>query len=746
MTAATSMSLSLGDLPEPMLGLGDAEFLAVLKWRRSAGSPLQTAARKGDVAAFEAAWREEAAGNSSPKQKKGPNLLEATTWLFPESSLSPSATAIRRVLAVAADEKQRLKAKEAAIAEGVSELVDRLEATASLSTTEALAGVTILQHLAATTPDGLLFRLWRVLLTAALHAAATPQSVEFDPADPLNVSASEMLLSRGEWPFRGAILFRPLSGAAEWGRRGRDELRRQLVEQLDSDGTPHASLLPEIGYWIGSIVRSTIAAGQSDTPIWSSSNVELLGDLSIHAAAFASAVPFPGRPRLEGGDVLPRPTKENILPPVTDSAVASTSSAASNGAAKKSSRSKRNGTLASTTVPENDLLAALDTPHVSAPYDVTLVNSVASELSTGDFVDGLAAFAALCRLTGSRGKTPQVRAVRDLIDWVNLSPSERQKKNDKYQSKRKKRQEPDSSVFPATQSDWGQVALLRSSWDGASDRCVVTYADAQPRLQLSASQQPLLQGTWGLSIEADGTPVDIPAEWESSCWFSDDDVDFLELRVQLEGDITILRQVVLVRREGLLFLCDIVNGGRQSRQFRVQSRLPLATGVTVEQDSLTREIQLVQDGLRGRVFSLAAPADRSRGADVEMVHEGGTLCITRQCQSGLAIPVMFLWTPGVLQQPADWTPLTVAENGKAVPPSEAVAGRLRVGSRQWLYYHCLNNGEVPRSVLGHHTSAETIFAKFPPDGTPQFLLVVKQDDEADGSTTNDPASTNDNLC
>jgi hypothetical protein len=79
-----------------------------------------------------------------------------------------------------------------------------------------------------------------------------------------------------------------------------------------------------------------------------------------------------------------------------------------------------------------------------------------------------------------------------------------------------------------------------------------------------------------------------------------------------------------------------------------------------------------------------------------------------------------------------WRPLTVAQNGTAVPNSQAAGFRLQVGKEQWLIYRSLSRILEPRTVLGQHTMYETLIGRFSTTGAVDPIVLVEQGTEEAG--------------
>jgi hypothetical protein len=98
--------------------------------------------------------------------------------------------------------------------------------------------------------------------------------------------------------------------------------------------------------------------------------------------------------------------------------------------------------------------------------------------------------------------------------------------------------------------------------------------------------------------------------------------------------------------------------------------------------------------------------------------------------NGLSYPLLLDWSPVRRDEPVQWRPLTVAENGRALPAWQAAAYRLRVGDHQWVYYHSLRPGETARTVLGLHTFHETVIGEFTSTGEIEPIVLVESPETA----------------
>ncbi|MBX3436897.1 MAG: hypothetical protein KF861_05340 [Planctomycetaceae bacterium] len=277
---------------------------------------------------------------------------------------------------------------------------------------------------------------------------------------------------------------------------------------------------------------------------------------------------------------------------------------------------------------------------------------------------------------------------------------------------------------PSSQSDWAELACLRNNWLPGSDSCVITHHQPTIQICLTAFDRLLLYGAWPVEVSVDGSPVVLPGEWSSVCWFSDEDADYLELQ-QDADNVTVCRQILLSRVDHWLFAADAVVGPDDAG-IELTTRLPLAEGVTAAAGRWTREVTVSQGKLSAVAYPLALEqqrVDHARG-DLEVQNEQ---LVLRQDggRGGVYAPLMFDWSPDRRRGPSLWRRLTVAEDGVIMTPGVAAGFRLRVGKHQWLYYRSLKKGQTARSVLGHHTPHETVIAEFSTTGQVQPLIMVE---------------------
>jgi hypothetical protein len=280
-------------------------------------------------------------------------------------------------------------------------------------------------------------------------------------------------------------------------------------------------------------------------------------------------------------------------------------------------------------------------------------------------------------------------------------------------------------VNPVFQSDSSRLACLRSDWTPDANSLSVLHHRRFPELELAIRGKVLLRGNWEIEICAGGEDVPILGPWSCSCWYSDDEGDYLELQARLTAEIRIERQLLLARKDDLLFLADAVIGGGDAA-IVYTSRLPLVPGIEIVPDSPTRECRLAGNAAQARLFPLGLPCERTRGTAGQLAGSQNRVELRQTGIGGLYAPIVIDWNPTRRRSPAIWRPLTVAQNGAIVATGTAAAARLQVGAAQWLVYRSLAPILEPRTVLGQHTMYETMIGRFARSGEVEPIVLVEQ--------------------
>jgi len=106
--------------------------------------------------------------------------------------------------------------------------------------------------------------------------------------------------------------------------------------------------------------------------------------------------------------------------------------------------------------------------------------------------------------------------------------------------------------LPPASIHWeeGSIAVLRRNWNRDDERIAVLFAGQTCEIELVSSARVAVSGAWLFEITQQGQLLQPVSDWESSCWYSDEDVDYLELEIELTGNVKLQRQIVLAREDG----------------------------------------------------------------------------------------------------------------------------------------------------------------------------------------------------
>lgn len=253
-------AIAFGHATTGLDGLTDEEFLRRISWKKSTDARIKAAAREGKIETFVSrllksslpseGLRSQLAGSEFLSGKLQPTLCGLL-----ESNGKPIS-------------RSRLYQKQ------LDELLSTSDNISAADDVHAL--LELLPRVASELDAELFFRFWRCTLTAASRFIERhPASSQDDPA----VFADQQLHCEGELPWRIGLAFGDIKGAGKLKRAGRKVIRRELAARTDGDGTPHAKLLPRLGYWIASLIRSAEWGDRFSSPLWDDDSSMLFNDL-----------------------------------------------------------------------------------------------------------------------------------------------------------------------------------------------------------------------------------------------------------------------------------------------------------------------------------------------------------------------------------------------------------------------------------------------------------------------------------
>jgi hypothetical protein len=270
-----SFAAQITDFP----GLTNSEFLKALSWDRSVDPALKAAAASGDVAGFCKIWQVAHRANEFGTTH-GATYGERVLW---SQQAFPEEAGLARIIAQATEAigkkpgKPHRPVNKPAI--NWSQRVNLLatELTAAVCSAEPrpfalLASLEFLANSGHRLSVDQFFNLWRHSLSDLLM---WPTVIHQDPTVPADVS----LVEYGEIPFVGGLFFHEIANATNLVKSGRKVLAAELVDKTDTDGTPHADILPRLPLWLAPFVRATLMMDRFQDGAWNAEQRQLLTNI-----------------------------------------------------------------------------------------------------------------------------------------------------------------------------------------------------------------------------------------------------------------------------------------------------------------------------------------------------------------------------------------------------------------------------------------------------------------------------------
>ncbi|GAB5445112.1 MAG: hypothetical protein Fues2KO_54610 [Fuerstiella sp.] len=291
--------------------------------------------------------------------------------------------------------------------------------------------------------------------------------------------------------------------------------------------------------------------------------------------------------------------------------------------------------------------------------------------------------------------------------------------------KSRKQKKGPATVRCSDQSDWAEVALLRRGLTADSDVIAVNWDGEVPEVHLAALGSRLLGGSWQSEITVNGERHETAGEWICTCWFEDKEVAFAELEAGADDGIRHVRHVMLSLKQHFAVLTETVTGPDPDAAIEVRTSLPIAAGIEIEDNSVTRELFLLNRTSSCRAIPCWLADDRVHSAAGNLQLVDQQLVAVADSVGGVTMPLLLDWHPERQSAAADWNRLTVTEDRQTVGPRDAAGFRVRVGDLQLLSYRSLQPADDLRAVLGLHTANETVYGLVDRDGDIDPLVLVE---------------------
>ncbi|QDV22743.1 hypothetical protein [Aureliella helgolandensis] len=257
-------------------------------------------------------------------------------------------------------------------------------------------------------------------------------------------------------------------------------------------------------------------------------------------------------------------------------------------------------------------------------------------------------------------------------------------------------------------------ACMQADWVHKGGRVAFDFSDTNICMEvLGPKGQSVLSGEWTAEVRLDNALQPQVDEWQELCWFSDADVDYIELEAKFGDQACIQRQLMLLREDKLLLVADALLGDADG-DWSLTAQIPLAGGAEFMPSEKNTEgrIQL-HSGAQCMVLPLFLPEWRRQQQTGSLDATPENL-IVQQAISGkrrLYMPTLISLNGSHAKREFTWRRLSVGEELRVVGADEAAAYRVQIAKEQWLLYRTLAPA-TRRTALGMHTLSDFYAAKF----------------------------------
>ncbi|MBI1344777.1 hypothetical protein GC163_00660 [bacterium] len=282
--------------------LTEGEFLQNLQFESSAPRELVAAAQAGDVTKFGRLWR------LHLRQRRQGSLPKSLLSLWSRSDVQDQLL-LRAIETFQPATSPRRRGQKPAMkrlppfairAQGLIKALIESERSPEPSALQTLLALELLWVMGDRIPQRFWWPLWRQTLTAEL---ALSRAIA-----PYHEARHDTHAAVGEWQLLGSLVFAEIKGATAIRRQATKLLGQSLTTPTDSDGTPHAELLPHFTDWLAPLLRSSLWSQQAGHSLFDPDEQQLLSEAAEKAVALC---------RPDGRLALMNGSPTNALPILT---------------------------------------------------------------------------------------------------------------------------------------------------------------------------------------------------------------------------------------------------------------------------------------------------------------------------------------------------------------------------------------------------------------------------------------------
>lgn len=277
----------------------------------------------------------------------------------------------------------------------------------------------------------------------------------------------------------------------------------------------------------------------------------------------------------------------------------------------------------------------------------------------------------------------------------------------------------------AYHSEADQLSILRTDWSDRGVQVAVDWSSPAMRVEMFVGSEPIFAGRMVPRVRASGSACEPIGSWEEICWESNVDVDYLELEIDLTGDVRLQRQIVLTRRDGVLFIADAVLSNTPTK-LACELAVPFAKTGDFTPAEETREASVRIGKERLLLLPLGLGEWRTESCQGDLTVDGGDVVLRQQAAmaDALYVPLAIVYDRKRAKRDCTWRRLTVGENLRLVQPSEACGYRWQLGDEHWLAYRSLTEQRANRTVLGINLQTNFLLTRFTTEGESEPLVEI----------------------
>ena len=274
-----TVSIEFGQsVPPQLCSLSDEEFLQAIQWKAKPTGDLMKGAVAGDLSRFSKGLcsRLKEISKQKKRGKYASEMLWAALWseeAVEETcrtsdliNLVKSARELPEKIQKASKNGKRKTTPKLSWDE-VSRLLvgwlDQVTVAEPMRPYELLLLIELLENIGFRLAPSTLVSVWRHCLFAAVSLCFNLEETDFS-----ETSEDQVILISAELPWRSGFLFSEISGAKNFRQLGQQNLRDCFFDRTDTDGTPHAEILPRLDFWLAPLTRALYIGQVWEKPVW----------------------------------------------------------------------------------------------------------------------------------------------------------------------------------------------------------------------------------------------------------------------------------------------------------------------------------------------------------------------------------------------------------------------------------------------------------------------------------------------